>query len=70
MTDPTVECCANNLDFEGYRALRDADVAVDQQYCLGRCGVCHDGPYLVVDGDLRRGEHADLLADVAEAGER
>ncbi|MFB6218621.1 MAG: DUF1450 domain-containing protein [Halobacteriaceae archaeon] len=61
MSDSPVECCANNVDFETYRELRDADAEVSQQYCLGRCGVCHDGPFLVVDGELRRGEYTDVL---------
>jgi uncharacterized protein YuzB (UPF0349 family) len=61
----TVECCANNVDVATYRALRDGDVAVSQQYCLGRCGVCHDSPFLLVDGELRRGpSHADLLGEL------
>lgn len=61
MSGPSVECCANNLTVETYRDLREADLEVIQQYCLGRCGVCHDGPFLVVDGELRRGDYADVL---------
>jgi uncharacterized protein YuzB (UPF0349 family) len=64
MSDPSIECCTSNLDFGTYRELRDADADVSQQYCLGRCGVCHRGPFLVVDGELRRGDHADVLAAI------
>lgn len=62
----TVECCVNNVDFETYRHLQDADAGIDQQHCLGRCGVCHDDTFLLIDGELHRGSHADLLAGLGE----
>ena len=63
-----VECCVNNLDAESWRALT-TDARVDQQHCLRRCGVCHDDPFLVVDGTVVTGDdHAGLLADATAAG--
>jgi len=35
---------------------------VREQPCLQRCGRCYEGPFLVVDGELREGEsYQDML---------
>jgi uncharacterized protein YuzB (UPF0349 family) len=65
---PDVECCVNNLDAERWRTLA-TDARVEQQHCLRRCGVCHDEPFLVVDGTVVTGDdHAGLLSDATATG--
>lgn len=66
----TVECCANNLDMDAWTALRDSEMEFDQQYCLQRCGICHDSPFLVVDGEVRRGDSYTELLDALAIEER
>lgn len=58
---PTVACCLNNVNLEEYQTYLDADIEVEMQHCLQRCGVCHDSPFLVVDTDLTRDDSHDTL---------
>jgi uncharacterized protein YuzB (UPF0349 family) len=55
---------------EAWTALRESDVEFDQQYCLQRCGVCHDGPFAVVDGTTVRAESYDDLLDASQSAQR
>lgn len=64
-----VEYCLGNVDSESRRRLRargDGDVGkVREASCLEHCGNCHAGPFLVVDGEVRRGaSHVALLAEI------
>lgn len=64
----TVSCCLNNVSFDVYRRYMAADVDIDTQHCLQRCGICHEAAFLVVDSDVVRDDsHADLLADLTQA---
>lgn len=65
--DSLIECCTNNLTVETWSTLRDSTVEVDQQYCLQRCGVCHDGPFVVVDGDTARGSSYETILEDLQA---
>lgn len=57
----TVECCADGLTTELRSELADANVRVDEQYCLQRCGLCYHGAFVVVDGSVVRAGDADEL---------
>ena len=61
-----VECCTNNVSMDEWAALRESEIEVDQQYCLQRCGVCHDSPFVVVDGETVRGESYDELLTASQ----
>lgn len=61
-----VECCTNNLSMDEWADLRESEIGVDQQYCLQRCGVCHDGPFMIVDGEMVRGESYDELLNASQ----
>lgn len=62
--DTTVEFCVNNVDFDTRTALLEADIAFHQQHCLRRCGVCHERPFVVQDGELvELGSHESLLGE-------
>lgn len=62
---PTVACCLHNVTAE-FRALaRDADVRFRPAPCKEHCGICHDGPFLVVDGEVRTGpDHETILGSI------
>lgn len=56
-----IEYCVDNVPPELRAALPDECV---EWPCLQRCGLCYDGAFLAVDGDLVIGEsHAELLAE-------
>jgi uncharacterized protein YuzB (UPF0349 family) len=57
-----IEFCLNNVDADTRRILLSHAPMVKEQPCLQRCGRCYEGPFLVVDGELREGEsHQDML---------
>lgn len=59
-----VEYCLGNVDSEARRRLRTRN-DTREAFCLEHCGRCHAGPFLVVDGEIRRGaSHEALLAEV------
>ena len=60
-----IEYCLANVP----PAVRDRlPDGAEGEPCLGHCGLCYDGPLLVVDGRLERaGDFSELLADVEEA---
>ena len=61
-----VEYCLGNVDSEARRRLRARDDTREAS-CLEHCGRCHAGPFLVVDGGIRRGaSHEALLAAIEE----
>jgi uncharacterized protein YuzB (UPF0349 family) len=57
-----IEYCVGNVPPE-VRALLPPEAEASP--CLMRCGLCHEGAFLAVDGDLRQGpSHAAILAEV------
>ena len=61
-----VEYCRTNVD-EAARARLDALAATTvEKCCLQRCGTCRAAPFLVVDGEPRRGESHERLATTVE----
>lgn len=67
--DLTAECCVNNVDVSTLDRLGDADVEVTRQHCLQRCGVCREGPFLVVDGAPTRGDSHEAILTALDAGD-
>jgi len=63
----TVEYCVNNVDTEARSRLIEADITIHQQHCLRHCGLCHDRPFVVRDGDVVRLEsHRTLIESRTE----
>jgi uncharacterized protein YuzB (UPF0349 family) len=57
----TIEYCLNNVGPEVRNTLLDIEGSIEHQ-CLQRCGECYEDDFLVIDGDIERGDsHADLL---------
>lgn len=70
-TRPDVECCIDNVDVDGRRAIEASAESVDVQYCLQRCGICYREPFFVVDGNVVTGEdHLTLLDSLDSEGSR
>lgn len=69
----TIAYCLHNVDSDvrGQLTAVETDAETVERRCLQRCGDCHRGDFLVVDGRLEAdGSHADLLAaHVPEDGE-
>lgn len=64
-----IECCTNNLTMDSWETLRKSEIEFDQQYCLQRCGVCHDGPFVVIDGEMISGASYDEIIDQIPASQ-
>lgn len=47
----TVECCLRNRDYPAYKQLLDRDVDVTFHHCVGRCGLCQNHTFFVIDGE-------------------
>jgi uncharacterized protein YuzB (UPF0349 family) len=67
-----IQCCLDNVDATTRSRVQAGGTTVDATVqfrpCLQRCGTCYEGSFLIIDGDLRRGEsHEGLLADLARA---
>lgn len=63
-----IEYCVDNMPTDLRESLpTDAEASP----CLMRCGLCHDGPIVVVDGELYCGDdHTQLLHDAGVALDR
>ena len=65
----TIEYCVNNIT-SGDRGRIDAAADETRGYpCLERCGTCKRKSFLVVDGQLRRGENHRSLLGLLDGGE-
>lgn len=63
-----IECCLSNVSADARAALDESDQRVREAICLDRCGDCYAEPFLVVDGDLRKGEsHQKLLYSIEDS---
>lgn len=58
-----IECCISNVDEAIQRCLRDAEVI--KAPCLEHCGICYAEQFLIVDGEIWRGDHEFLLTEIA-----
>ncbi|WP_101295813.1 DUF1450 domain-containing protein [Halegenticoccus soli] len=57
-----VEYCRTNVTADARTTLAKLDATVVEKCCLRRCGACNAGPFLIIDGEPRRGEsHAALV---------
>ncbi|MFB6129802.1 MAG: DUF1450 domain-containing protein [Salinigranum sp.] len=69
-----IECCLGNVDAPVRTRLAESDHPVRAKPCLQRCGDCYRGSFLVIDGEMVRGDHRatldrlDVGADRPEAG--
>lgn len=62
INDFSVECCLNNTALQILNNLKREGITVNRQYCLQRCGVCHDSAFLIADGELIVGDsHMELI---------
>ena len=60
-----VECCLSNVSSDARITLNESTHDVRETFCLDRCGVCYDRPFLIVDGEFHDGgEYHDFLCDL------
>lgn len=63
--EQTIECCSSNLSFDTWSRLLESDLNVNKQYCLQRCGLCHNEAFLVSDGKVLIGNsHGEMLDEI------
>jgi len=64
---PLIEFCVNNLtpDVLEIKKKLDQNPELDilEYGCLGNCGICAEGPYALVNGELVTGKTAEELLD-------
>jgi uncharacterized protein YuzB (UPF0349 family) len=62
---PLVSYCLNNVSAATRAALRACHaILAEEEGCLGRCGYCYEGPFLVLDDRLVTGDsHEAILTD-------
>ena len=62
---PLVEFCISNMakgsDVVFEKLENDPDIDVLEYGCLQNCGICSDGLYALVDGDIVEGDTPDDL---------
>ena len=62
---PLIEFCVGNLANGAQKAReqleKDPNLDVIEYGCLGYCGVCFEGPYALVNGEVVKGETPDEL---------
>jgi uncharacterized protein YuzB (UPF0349 family) len=65
-----IEYCLNNVDAGARRALAGCGLEVRERPCMQRCGKCYEGPFLVIDGELKEGgtHHGILRRVLADPG--
>jgi uncharacterized protein YuzB (UPF0349 family) len=61
--DPIViNYCLSNVNPEARCLLRQSQFHVIEDFCLHRCGLCYEGPFLIVDGEELLGDsHQEIL---------
>ncbi len=69
VTPGVIEYCLSNVGEEARRRLRAREDAVEAP-CLEHCGICRREPFLVVNGDLLRGDGLEGQAGTAGTDER
>jgi uncharacterized protein YuzB (UPF0349 family) len=64
---PIIEFCVSNLANGSQKARavleKDSNLDVIEYGCLGYCGICYDGPYALVNGEVVTGETPDKLIE-------
>lgn len=67
MIKPIIEFCVSNLANGSQKARavleKDSNLDVIEYGCLGYCGICYDGPYALVNGEVVTGETPDELIE-------
>jgi uncharacterized protein YuzB (UPF0349 family) len=57
------------VDSTTRRKLLAGKLNGEEHPCLGRCGECYEGPFLVVDGESVAGEsHKEILDRITSKG--
>jgi Uncharacterized protein conserved in bacteria len=64
-----IKFCENNFDYDIESLieriddeLEDVDVQVEP--CLGECGICSEGPFAIVNGEVLKADTAEDLFDI------
>lgn len=67
MIKPIIEFCISNLanGSQKARAVLEKDLNLDviEYGCLGYCGICYEGPYALVNGEVVTAETPDKLIE-------
>lgn len=62
-----IKFCENNFQFDVediINRLKDEDIEVEVESCLGYCGDCAVGPFALVNDELVTAESADELYEL------
>ncbi|WP_416828536.1 YuzB family protein [Ectobacillus polymachus] len=67
MIKPLIEFCVSNLANGSQQARavleKDSNLDVIEYGCLGHCGICYEGPYALVNGEVVSGTTPDELVE-------
>ncbi|GGE80545.1 YuzB family protein [Priestia taiwanensis] len=67
MIKPLIEFCVSNLANGSQKARealeRDVNLDVMEYGCLGYCGICYEGMFALVNGDVVTGDTPEELID-------
>jgi uncharacterized protein YuzB (UPF0349 family) len=67
MIKPLIEFCVSNLANGSQRARevleKDLNLDVIEYGCLGYCGICYEGMFALVNGEVVTGETAESLVE-------
>lgn len=67
MIKPIIEFCISSLANGSQKARavleKDSNLDVIEYGCLGYCGICYEGPYALVNGEVVTGETPDKLIE-------
>jgi uncharacterized protein YuzB (UPF0349 family) len=67
MIKPLIEFCVSNLANGSQKARealeKDLNLDVIEYGCLGYCGVCYEGMFALVNGEVVTGETAEELVE-------
>ena len=64
---PTVECCLRNVAGECRTTAERLGIDLSVAPCRERCDACREGPFLLVDGELRRGDGFRELLEAVDS---
>ncbi|MBS4208537.1 YuzB family protein [Bacillus sp. FJAT-50079] len=63
--NPIIEFCLSNLSSGGYEAMeileQDPDLDIVEYGCLDHCGICDEGLFALVNGDVVKGTSPEDL---------
>lgn len=64
-----IRFCENNFEYDIEAVIERIEdeltgVNIEVEACLGECGICSEGPFAIVNGDLIKADSADDLFDM------